>query len=318
MTTSHIPFRFQAMWLSHPDLMNLVRSSWDAPTPTKFPISKVMMKLKRLKQELKIWNKEVFGNIYDNLDNIYSKIAEIQHLASSIGYSEELWFKEVNAQSEYCSILQQKDILLKQKSRSYWLTDGDRNTAFFHRAIKIKHSSEGINALIINCITCTDPLQIKNHIFEFYVKLFKNVMSPCPANIQLISSIIPSCVSTHQNLILSVVPSAEEIKTTVFDMSTNSAPGPDGFNGQFYHHFWEIIGKDVIAAICSFFSLGSFPEGLNSSFVVLIPKLVHANKVEDYRPIVLGNFIYKIISNILATRLGNIVASFVSTNQVGY
>lgn len=34
----------------------------------------------------------------------------------------------------------------------------------------------------------------------------------------------------------------EEIKTVVFQMKHNKAPGPDGFPAEFYQHFWDVIG----------------------------------------------------------------------------
>lgn len=40
--------------------------------------------------------------------------------------------------------------------------------------------------------------------------------------------------------------------------------------------------------------------------------------MEDYRPIVLGNFLYKIIAKILASRLGPIISSCASINRFGF
>lgn len=312
------PFRYQSMWLTHPEFMTTVRKSWVLPLVAACPIRRVMLKLKRLKNTLKSWNKEVFGNIFIKLDKINAKISDLQLSATKTGYSEDLWLEEVIAQSEFCNILHQKSIFLKQKSRASWLSDGDRNSKFFHRAVKMKHSTDGIKSLEIAGSPCSDLSLIKAHVVAYYDNLFKSTMQPCPTLYQRISAFIPVCVSSQQNLALTGIPSSEEIKNTVFEMSPNSAPGPDGFSGQFFHSSWEIIGQDTIDAVTSFFIHGSFPDGLNASFVVLIPKSGHANKVEDYRPIVLGNFLYMIISKILATRLGPIVASFASANQFGF
>lgn len=312
------PFRFQSMWLTHPEFMTTIRTSWVLPLCAACPIRRVILKLKRLKNTLKSWNKEVFGNIFLKLDKIDAKISDLQLSASKTGYSEDLWLEEVIAQSEFCNILHQKSIFLKQKSRASWLSDGDRNSKFFHRAVKMKHSTDGIKSLEIDGSPCSELSLIKAHVVAYYDNLFKTTMQPCPTLYQRISAFIPVCVSSQHNLALTGFPSSEEIKNTVFEMSPNSTPGPDGFSGQFFHSTWEIIGQDIIDAVTSFFIHGSFPDGLNASFVVLIPKTSHASKVEDYRPIVLGNFLYKIISKILAARLGPIVASFASANQFGF
>jgi len=39
-------------------------------------------------------------------------------------------------------------------------------------------------------------------------------------------------------------PNFLEIKTVVFNLNGNSASGPDGFGGVFYHSCWDIIGTD--------------------------------------------------------------------------
>ncbi|KAL8546960.1 hypothetical protein ACS0TY_006607 [Phlomoides rotata] len=72
-------------------------------------------------------------------------------------------------------------------------------------------------------------------------------------------------------------------------MEPSSSPGPDGFGGSFYQACWDIISFDVIEAVMYFFMTGSIPFGLNSSFVTLIPKKPGANRVEDFRPIVMDN-----------------------------
>ncbi|KAL0449146.1 UNVERIFIED_CONTAM: putative mitochondrial protein [Sesamum latifolium] len=63
-------FRFQNMWLRHPDFMEVVRLNWSFPA-VGVGMAKLGVKLKRLKHKLKDWNKTVFGDIFTNL-----KVAE--------------------------------------------------------------------------------------------------------------------------------------------------------------------------------------------------------------------------------------------------
>jgi hypothetical protein len=44
-------------------------------------------------------------------------------------------------------------------------------------------------------------------------------------------------VSEEENEVLTAPFSEEEIKTTVFDMEHNKAPGPDDFPAEFYYFF---------------------------------------------------------------------------------
>ena len=89
----------------------------------------------------------------------------------------------------------------------------------------------------------------------------------------------------------------------VFSMDLWKAPGPDGYLGIFYHHYWDIIGNDVVCTVRDFFSTGRLVKALNATNIVLIPKKELPSTVGDYRPISLCNFVYKVISKILANML---------------
>lgn len=130
-------------------------------------------------------------------------------------------------------------------------------------------------------------------------------------------SVIENTVLNSENLDLTKSPSKEEIKEAVFSMDASNAPGPDGFCGAFYQHCWNIVKADVIATVSAFFHLGHVPKNLNSNFIVIVPKEKTANSIDAFRPIVLGNFLFKIISKIIADRLGKTAVRIVSENQFG-
>ncbi|KAK6149326.1 hypothetical protein DH2020_016851 [Rehmannia glutinosa] len=134
----------------------------------------------------------------------------------------------------------------------------------------------------------------------------------------LVDQVITPRVGAQANATLTAIPSDLEVKEAVFDMDSDSSPGPDGFNGIFYRHFWDVISAEVTADVRFFFSNSSLPLGLNASFMELIPKTKDANVIENFRPIVMSNFIFKIITKILATRLGLIVSDYLSPMQFGF
>ncbi|XVE77551.1 hypothetical protein DITRI_Ditri13aG0072400 [Diplodiscus trichospermus] len=56
------PFPFHGMWTKHKDFLSFVASKWSASLQGN-PLHVFIMKLKALKQALKIWNKDVFWDI---------------------------------------------------------------------------------------------------------------------------------------------------------------------------------------------------------------------------------------------------------------
>ena len=86
----------------------------------------------------------------------------------------------------------------------------------------------------------------------------------------------------------------------------------------FFCHCWNFVGANVCEAVCSFFQTGHVFGGLNSSFIILIPKVPGANSVDKFRPIILSNFIFKIITKILANRLASFIGNIVAPSQYGF
>jgi hypothetical protein len=104
----------------------------------------------------------------------------------------------------------------------------------------------------------------------------------------------------------------------VFGLNGDSAPGPDGFGAYFFQHYWDIVSTDVINAVLEFFTSSWILPGYNSNIIALLPKSPDASSIDQYRPIAMANFKFKIISKILADRLASIMPSIVSEEQKGF
>ncbi|GJY35762.1 hypothetical protein Tco_0421140 [Tanacetum coccineum] len=67
-----------------------------------------------------------------------------------------------------------------------------------------------------------------------------------------------------------------------------------------------------------FFTSGGFSKGCNSSFVTLIPKIIDAKFVNDFRPISLIGCVYKVVTKVLANRLVSVIGDLVSDTQSAF
>lgn len=159
-------------------------------------------------------------------------------------------------------------------------------------------------ALDINNTRVTDQGVISNHIINFYSNLF-NPNTFAPFDYAQLDSLPFKVVFYSDRKEM-----AKEIREAVFGLSEESIPESDGFLGSFFHKTWYIIDFDVINVVQYFFTHTFLSYGLNSNFVTLIPKVKCPSKIEDLRPIVLVNFLFKIFTKVLSNRLGQSLYCF--------
>jgi mannosylglycoprotein endo-beta-mannosidase len=111
----------------------------------------------------------------------------------------------------------------------------------------------------------------------------------------------------------------EEVWSTIKQMPSDKAPGPDGFTGCFYKTCWAIIKKDIMAAISAIWSrkLANFGV-LNSAYITLLPKMEGAEQPKDFRPISLVHSFAKLVTKLLANRLAPKLQQMVSPVQSAF
>lgn len=176
-----------------------------------------------------------------------------------------------------------------EKSKVKWHLEGDKNTAYFHRVTKIRNATKLITRIKDGEHYVTEPDQITSHTVNY----FKNVLQ----DHALVEEAIPELIDADVNNLLIMIPTSEEIKSDVFSLNTDSAPGPDGFGATFYQTYWEIIKDDVHNAVLQFFNTGWILPNYNANTMVFIPKIPNVDSMDQFRPIALANFKFKIISN---------------------
>jgi hypothetical protein len=111
----------------------------------------------------------------------------------------------------------------------------------------------------------------------------------------------------------------QEIHGVILSAPKEKAPGTDGFIGLFFSSCWRILKDDLTNAPHHFHSMNQ--QGLhllNQAFVLLIPKRQDAIKVSDFRLISLIHSFAKILSKLLANRLGLELNHLISINQTAF
>jgi len=168
-------FKFMQMWSLHPDCSALISEVWNT-TVVGCPMYILNRKLKLLKEKLKEWNKNTFGNVTDNVKVAEDLLNHIQGQLAALGPSDVLLDQEREAQISLEHALKVEEVFWQDKARVKWHAEGDKNTRYFHRLAKIKNTTKLITSLIIDNTTINDQDQIADHVVNHYTNLF-NVCS---------------------------------------------------------------------------------------------------------------------------------------------
>ncbi|XP_026459748.1 uncharacterized protein LOC113360454 [Papaver somniferum] len=191
--------------------------------------------------------------------------------------NEDLLANLVAAQNEHATREVQANILMRLKSRAKWIKDGSANTAYFHARMKIRQARNTISELEdANGNIISDQSQIADTLVKHFQQKFE--AQDVDVSEELLD-VIPSVITYEDQEMLDSIPTTEEIKKIVFEMDSDSAPGPDRFPGSFYKS---------------------------------------AKKASQYRPIGLSNVLFKIFTKIISVRMNGLMEKLISLQQASY
>ncbi|KAA3472035.1 reverse transcriptase [Gossypium australe] len=301
------PFRFQAAWLQHPDFNTLVQDNWRTD-------DHITDALENMSKQCLQWNKSVFGNIFTRKKRLEARIEGIQKTLKD-HFVPGLWKLEKELKEQLDATLQQEETLWFQKSREKWVVQGDRNTKYFHTATLVRrrrNKIEGIQNTLGTWIT--DPETLKQMTMEYFQKLFTPESDICLNHIR---GAFPELTEQEKRDLRREF-TIEDIRTALFQMHPNKAPGPDGFHALFFQRFWDTLKEAMCGFLLPILNEDASPEKVNGTLITLIPKNEAPQDLTHFRPISLCNVLYKIIPKCLVNRIKPILPQLISPNQSSF
>jgi hypothetical protein len=202
----------------------------------------------------------------------------------------------------------------KQRGTIKWVILGDAGTNHFHANATIRHRQNLISSLQKNDGSFVSKHEDKAlHLWESYKERLGT------SEFTHIYFDLNNLLLPLDNLLSPEDPfTNEEILSIVKDLPTDKSPGPYGFNSDFLKKCWPIVQHDFLELCQGFYDKNLCMQSINSSHIVLIPKIDNPTKVGDYMPISLLNSSVKLITEILANRLQAVITDLIHRNQYGF
>ncbi|CAN1171980.1 LINE-1 retrotransposable element ORF2 protein [Linum perenne] len=283
------------------------------------PLIRVCRKLQLIKGELKKLNRRVYSDISKRVLEAETIMTNAQ-LNSLNDPSPANMDISSAASAHWTSLCADEESFFMQKARVNWTTDGDKNTSYFHRSMKARHARNFISAIKRNDGSlCTSLDQIESEAISFYKNLLGTKdRDVCSQSVSYFEDLFPQRILAPDANDLIKPVTAREIRTALFSLGADKSPGPDGFTVHFYRNSWDLIGHEVTAAVQKFYDNCELPYQVNATIITLIPKVLNADEFKNFRPISCCNILYKCITKVIATRIGRILPSIISSSQSAF
>ena len=209
--------------------MDRVKNWWSTYTFTSSPSFILASKLKALKEDLKFWNKHVFGDV---------SLKQLQLLAdlSRFDEKEELGGLSLADRDRRKVVLSELDKLAhleetswKQKSRVLWLKKGDNNTRFFHKMANFNRRHNFMKRVEVGGVIHENASAIKDNVVCFYENLYQETEAWRPT----VDGLDFHSIGADETSLLERKFDREEVLLVLKDLQGDKAPGPDGFSMPF-------------------------------------------------------------------------------------
>ncbi|KAL5794824.1 hypothetical protein ACOSP7_003418 [Xanthoceras sorbifolium] len=306
-------FRFEPIWLKDEECYSVICAAWggfDSDTSGRGLRDKLGLCADRLEN----WSKVKFGSLKKAIDR---KKCEI-NLLYDRKQSDQVLDAIRSMERELESLLSKEELYWKQRSRVDWLLAGDKNSKFFHRRASARKKKNQISSLLDSRGVRRESEQgMSSVVLDYFSDLFRSIQ-PSSSDLSAASSFIESKVNAQMAGRLGKAFTRAEVRSAVFEMGPNKAPGPDGFHALFFQKFWNVVGEDVSSVCLKVLNGGCSIEKFNTTNVVLIPKVKNPERMTDFRPISLCSVIYKTVSKVMANRLKEILPFIISSEQSAF
>jgi hypothetical protein len=300
--------RYEVMWEREPALAEIVAEAWST-AGAKGNLGNICSALRSTLLALHKWSNKKLGNVTKEIEKSRTRLEELTKMNADRN--------EIRRESDHMNeLLYKEEMMWLQRSRVEWLKHGDRNTKFFHRKAVWRAHKNKIKGLVdADGNYQTDHRVMSGMALSYFRTLFEADQTLQP---ETVVPLFEEVITADVNDKLCAPFSDKEISDALFQIGPLKAPGPDGLPARFFQRHWSILREDIIAAVREFFVTGIMPEGVNSTTIVLIPKVDNPRMMTEFRPISLCNVVYKIIAKCLVNRLRPILGEVVSEEQSAF
>lgn len=205
------------IWVDQSDFLPYIREMWES-YPITGGVRGLYDKLQCLKRDLKCWNLNVFGNVFDGLAAAEQEVVRQETIYDQNPTPENRMHYQAS-KALYKQAVNRELRFWEQKAQVKWIQSGDANTSFFHNMVKERRLRQSITYIKSETgDICDTPDSIRQEAISFFQRLFSN--EPI-ADVEDILQYILRLLTPADNYLLTCQPSLQEVKDATWCFDPN-------------------------------------------------------------------------------------------------
>lgn len=250
---------------------------------------------------------------------IQSNLDEICNLINNGCKSGDLVNKKLHLENQLDEIYHNEIKGAQIRSKVRWAEEGEKSSKYF---LSLEKKHQIVNTItqlkIENGRVITNDIDILNECTNFYKALYstKNINDKNVADYIKSTNVPKLDLSSKTDCDNDITES--EVYQAVMKLKQNKSPGLDGIIPEFYKTLWEHIKEPYMDMLKETLYTEHMPPSMCQSVISLIFKKGDKDNLQNYRPISLSNYDYKIVAFVLAKRIQNVISKLIHKDQTGY
>ena len=225
-----------------------------------------------------------------------------------------------NIQLQLESIVKQKTIGAKIRSRIRWYEEGEKSTRYFMNLEKRNYNLKTVTRVSTNRGTIVENRQdILNELQNFYSKLYTKVeYGTSQTEYHEFLNIECPILDNDERDTMNNEITENELLAALKLTQNNKSPGSDGLPAEFYKMFWQDIKLPLINSIKHAYQTGLLSVTQREGIITLMPKKgKDTSLIKNWRPLSLLNVDYKLIAKCIAGRIKDKLPKLINPAQTG-
>ncbi|WOL00516.1 hypothetical protein Cni_G09229 [Canna indica] len=272
-------FVFEHYLLENDEIENVIKETWPHDRTSSMSMEGLSLNLSKLGEKVSNWAKRNISPLEKELKTAKEELETLERL-DEMNKCDDQDFNKMKCLSNKIMALNRQVHQWWSKARTKWMEKNDKNMKFFHNLAKFKKCRNAIFGIRVNDTYKEDSADIVMEFANWYKKLWSRETSND---------------HTHE---WTMDFTEAEIWGAVNSLGRGKAPGPDGFNAEFYIRYCSILKDSIFKAFREFANSAVIPSSWGLTNLVFVPKKEGPSIITDYKPIALCNALYKILSKV--------------------